>query len=92
MPARAPEVLDARPSRALAAAILDTVAEAVIVFDPASWLIGDVNRGAGRADGPAPGGPVGPRMLDLLPPTEVKRFSTIVGLLAAGERDKRDAS
>jgi len=84
----APEVLDARPSRALAAAILDTVAEAVIVFDPASWLIGDVNRGAAELMGRPQEDLIGLPMLDLLPPAEVKRFSMIAGLLAAGERDK----
>ena len=84
----APEVLDARPSRALAAAILETVAEAVLVFDPASWLIGDVNRGAAELMGRRQDDLIGMSMVDLLPPTEVKRFTTIVGLLAAGERDK----
>ena len=33
-------------ARDLSSAVLDTVVEVVIVFDPASWLISDVNRSA----------------------------------------------
>ena len=42
-----------QPDRALEA-ILDTVVEAIIVFDPASWLISDVNRSACDVTAPRP--------------------------------------
>jgi PAS domain S-box-containing protein len=73
--------------RDLAVAVLDAVAEAIMVFDPRTFEITDVNRGAcdllrrGRED------LVGHRIDDLLPPAEAKRLALIVRPLAAGERD-----
>jgi PAS domain S-box-containing protein len=73
--------------RDLAVAVLDAVAEAIMVFDPRTFEITDVNRGAcdllrrGRAE------LVGHRIDDLLPAAEAKRLALIVRPLAAGERD-----
>jgi len=73
--------------RDLAVAVLDAVAEAIMVFDPRTFEITDVNRGAcdllrrGREE------LVGHRVDDLLPPAEAKRLALIVRPLAAGERD-----
>jgi PAS domain S-box-containing protein len=76
-----------RTRRDLAVAVLDAVAEAIMVFDPVTFEISDVNRGAcellrrGREE------LVGHRIDDLLPPAEAKRLALIVRPLAAGERD-----
>lgn len=76
-----------RARRDLAVAVLDAVAEAIMVFDPVTFEISDVNRGAcellrrGREE------LVGHRIDDLLPPAEAKRLALIVRPLAAGERD-----
>jgi len=71
----------------LAVAVLDAVAEAILVFDPGSFVISDVNRGAADLLGRRREDLVGHRIDELLPPAEGKRLSLIVRPLAAGERD-----
>ena len=71
----------------LAVAVLDAVAEAILVFDPGSFVISDVNRGAADLLGRRREDLVGHRIDELLPPAEGKRLSLIVRPLAAGDRD-----
>lgn len=82
-----PPLVDERPNRDLALAVLDTVAEAIMVFDPATFVIGDVNRGACDLLRRARDELVGHRIDDLLPPAESRRLALIVRPLASGERD-----
>jgi PAS domain S-box-containing protein len=78
---------DAFRYRELAEAILDSVVEAIIVFDPATRLIGEVNRGAcdllGRPRAELVGHPVD----ELLQPSEAARLSGLIAPLAAGQQD-----
>lgn len=76
-----------RARRDLAVAVLDAVAEAIMVFDPVTFEISDVNRGAGELLRRGREELVGHRIDDLLPPAEAKRLALIVRPLAAGERD-----
>jgi PAS domain S-box-containing protein len=78
---------DERPNRDLALAVLDVVAEAIMVFDPATFVIGDVNRGACDLLRRTRNELIGHRIDDLLPPAETRRLTLIVRPLAAGERD-----
>jgi PAS domain S-box-containing protein len=73
--------------RDLAVAVLDAVAEAIMVFDPRTFEITDVNRGACDLLRRRREELVGHRIDDLLPPAEAKRLALIVRPLAAGERD-----
>jgi len=79
--------LGERPYRDLAAAILDSVAEAILVFDPITGLIDDVNRGACDLLRRDRDELVGRRFHELLPPSEAKRLATIVAPMATGDRD-----
>ena len=76
-----------RTHRDLAVAVLDAVAEAIMVFDPRSFEISDVNRGACDLLRRRRDELVGHRIDELLPPSEANRLSLIVRPLAAGERD-----
>jgi PAS domain S-box-containing protein len=78
---------DGRPSRDLAVAVLDAVAEAIMVFDPATFMIGDVNRGACDLLRRTRDELVGHRIDELLPAPEAKRLALIVRPLGDGERD-----
>jgi PAS domain S-box-containing protein len=79
--------LGIRPYRDLAAAILDALVEAIMVFDPVTGLIEDVNRGAcellerGRDD------LVGRRFQDLVLPREARQLHRMVASMAGGDRD-----
>jgi PAS domain S-box-containing protein len=73
--------------RDFAVAVLDAVAEAIMVFDPHSFEIGDVNRGACELLRRRRDELVGHGIDELLPPAEAKRLAAIVAPLAAGERD-----
>jgi PAS domain S-box-containing protein len=76
-----------RTHRDLAVAVLDAVAEAIMVFDPRTFQINDVNRGACDLLHRRRDELVGHRIDELLPPAEAKRLALIVRPLAAGERD-----
>lgn len=78
---------DERQYRDLAEAIFDTVVEPIIVFDPATRLIGEVNRGACQLFGRGRGDLVGRPIDELLQPSELARLTSIIGPLASGERD-----
>src|SRR5262245_49537990 len=78
---------DERPNRDLALAVLDAVAEAIMVFDPTTFVIGDVNRGACDLLRRTRDQLVGHRIDDLLPRAETRRLALIVRPLASGERD-----
>jgi len=82
-----PPPVDERPNRDLAVAVLDAVAEAIMVFDPSTFVIGDVNRGACDLLRRTRDELVGHRIDDLLPPAESRRLALIVRPLASGERD-----
>ena len=84
---RRPSPVDERPNRDLALAVLDAVAEAIMVFDPSTFMIADVNRGACDLLRRTRDQLVGHRIDDLLPPAETRRLALIVRPLAAGERD-----
>jgi len=73
--------------RELAEAILDSVVEAIIVFDPVTRLIGEVNRGACDLLGRSRGDLVGRQVDELLQPSEAARLAGLIGPLAAGQRD-----
>jgi PAS domain S-box-containing protein len=79
--------LGGRPYRDLAAAILDAVAEAIVVFDPLTGLIEDVNRGACDLLQRDHDDLVGRRFDGLLPLNEAKQLNAIVGPMASGDRD-----
>lgn len=76
-----------RPYRDFAVAILDSVNEAIIVFDPATGVIDDVNRGTSELLQRPREELVGQRFGNLLPAAEATRLGTVVGQLLAGERD-----
>jgi PAS domain S-box-containing protein len=79
---------DRRPgSRELGAAILDTVVESIVVFDPTTRRIGEVNRGTcellGRSREELIGGP----MDGLLHPSEAARLTDLIRPLASGQQE-----
>jgi len=76
-----------RTHRDLAVADLDAVAEAIMVFDPISFEITDVNRGACDLLRRHRDEIVGHGIDELWPPAEAKRMTAIVGSLAGDERD-----
>ena len=77
--------LDRLPHRGLAQIILDSVAEAILVFDPETGSIQDVNRGACGLFERSVGDLVGHRLDEFLGPTTVARLSPSVG--ASGDRE-----
>jgi len=78
---------DERHYRELAEAILDTVVEAVIVFDPETLRVAEVNRGACELLGRVRGDIVGRPIAELLQPSEAARLTGLIGPLASGQRD-----
>jgi PAS domain S-box-containing protein len=66
--------------------ILDSVVEAIVVFDPVSHVIEEVNRGTTELLGRTRDELVGKRYETLLRPAEAARIPAIVGPLVAGER------
>jgi PAS domain S-box-containing protein len=76
-----------RGHRDLAVAVLDAVAEAIMVFDPGTFEITGVNRGACDLLRRRRDELVGHRIDELLPPAEAGRLALIVRPLAAGERE-----
>jgi PAS domain S-box-containing protein len=67
--------------------ILDSVVEAILVFDPATRVIEEVNRGASELFGRPREQLLGVTMDRLLKPPEAARLAGLVGPLARGERD-----
>ena len=84
---REPRGSDEHRSPELAEAIFDTVVEAIIVFDPTTWLISEVNRGACELLARTRADLVGCHVFDLLRPAEATRLGAIVAPLFAGERN-----
>ena len=66
--------------------ILDSMVEAIVVFDPVSHVIDEVNQGATELLGRTREELVGQRYETLLKPAEAARMPAIVGPLVAGER------
>ena len=66
--------------------ILDSVVEAIVVFDPVSHVIDEVNLGAAELLGRTREELVGQRYETLLKPAEAARVPAIVDPLVAGER------
>jgi PAS domain S-box-containing protein len=81
------EHTDRRRHRGLADAILDSVVEAVFVFDPETHVISAVNRGACDLFGRSSADLLGHRIEDFLRADDVERLTKPVAPLAAGERD-----
>lgn len=87
---RLPSVADAIPTTAPAvdaAVILDSVVEAIIVFDPDTFRVAEVNRGATDVLGQARDELVGRPLADVLRGADTERFSSLVAPLAAGSAD-----
>jgi PAS domain S-box-containing protein len=74
------------PDRRLAQAILDSIVEAIFVFDPGTRLISEVNHGATQLLGRDRTELVGRRLEDLFPMTETARLSAVIDTLATGKR------
>ena len=74
-------------ARDLSSAVLDTVVEAVIVFDPASWLISDVNRSACDVTGRTADQLIGHSIKGVLAGPEAARLGSIVAPVVAGTQD-----
>jgi PAS domain S-box-containing protein len=74
-------------ARDLSSAVLETVVEAVIVFDPASWLISDVNRSACEVTGRTADELIGHSITGVLAEPEATRFGSIVAPVLAGTQD-----
>ena len=66
--------------------ILDSVVEAIVVFNPVSHVIEEANRGATELVGRTHDELVGTRYDALLKPAEAARLPAIVGPLVTGER------
>ena len=73
--------------RDLSSAVLDTVVEAVIVFDPASWLISDVNRSACDVTGRTADQLIGHSIKGVLAGAEAARLGSIVAQVVAGTQE-----
>lgn len=78
---------DDQRDRALAEAIVDSVVEAIVVFDPADRTIVTANRGARELLGRARESLVGHPIDEFLRPSDAARLARLIGPLAAGERD-----
>jgi PAS domain S-box-containing protein len=70
----------------LAQAILDSMVEAIFVFDPGTRLISEVNHGATQLLGRDRTVLVGRRLEELFPMTETARLSAVIDSLATGQR------
>ncbi len=67
--------------------ILDSVGEAILLFDPETHVIDEVNQGACEFFGRSRDRLLGFRIDGLLVPSEARRLTGLVDTLAAGERD-----
>jgi PAS domain S-box-containing protein len=67
--------------------ILDSVIEAIVVFDPETHVIDEVNLGACELFGRSRDELLGLRIDGLLVPSEARRLAGLVDTLAAGQRD-----
>ena len=87
---RRPRVEGARPPNvpaADAAVILDSVVEAIIVFDPKTFLVAEANQGATDLLGRPRAELVGESIVDVLRGADAEHFASLVGPLAAGTVD-----
>lgn len=83
---RTRKVADAMPSFASgvdAALILDSVAEAIIVFDPETFRVGEVNRGAADLLGRPQDELVGHSILEILRSPDAERLASLIAPPAA---------
>jgi PAS domain S-box-containing protein len=67
--------------------ILDSVVEAIVVFDPVTYAIEEVNRGTCDLLGKSRDELVGQSFESVLKPAESARLPAIIGPLVAGERE-----
>ena len=79
--------LPPRHDRDLAEAILDAVVEAIVVLDPASGRIVDVNRGAEVLFARGRDTMFGRSFADLVRPTDAARLAGFIDQIAAGRRN-----
>ena len=87
-PARAgAAAADGPPERRLAETILDSIVEAILVFDPRTRLVSEVNHGATRFLGVDRGDLIGRPLADRFPAVEAARLLAVVDELTAGRRD-----
>jgi PAS domain S-box-containing protein len=70
-----------------AAVILDSVVEAILVFDPGTFRIGEANRGAVELLGRPRDELVGQSIVEVLRGADMERFTSHVAALAAGDAD-----
>jgi PAS domain S-box-containing protein len=77
----------AAPGRLLAEVILDSIVEAIFIFDPRTRRIEHVNNGACELLGRDRADLVGRSLEDVLPATESARLRAVIDALAAGRRD-----
>jgi PAS domain S-box-containing protein len=78
---------DDRRHRALAEAIVDSVVEAIVVFDPVDRAIVTANRGACELLGRPRDELLGRPIDEFLRPSDAARVARLVGPLVSGERD-----
>ncbi|MEO8570101.1 MAG: ATP-binding protein [Chloroflexota bacterium] len=67
--------------------IFDSIVEAILVFEPLTYVIDEVNQGACDLFGRSRDQLIGLRIDALLKPQEVARFAPLVGPLVSGERE-----
>lgn len=79
-------VTSPRHDRGLAEAILDAVVDAIIVLDPVSGRVVDLNQGAEALLGRDHGSLIGRPLSDLVRPTETARLAGFIDQIAAGRR------
>ncbi len=83
----APSRPDEQRDRALAEAIVDSVVEAIVVFDPDDRAIVTANRGACDLLGRGRDELVGHPIDEFLRPSDAARLARLVGPVASGQRD-----
>src|SRR6476659_2943271 len=66
--------------------ILDSVVEAIVVFDPVTYVIEEVNRGTRELLGKTRDELIGQRFESVLKPAEAARLPAIIGPLVSGDR------
>ncbi len=84
------DIDDLRPTTASAvdaAVILDSVVEAIMVFDPGTFRIAEANRGAAELLGRARSDLVGQSIVEVLRGADAERFAGHVDALVAGGAD-----
>jgi PAS domain S-box-containing protein len=85
-----PDIDDTRPttpSAVDAAVILDSVVEAIMVFDPDTFLIAEANRGAAELLGRPRDDLIGQSIVEVLRGADAERFAGHVAGLVEGEAD-----